>query len=548
MISSRRTAAVTTAALLACLALAPNTAWAEKVGVAAAVNPDAYSSLRGAPEKQLTIGKSIFYNERISTDGSGVVQVLLVDGSTFTVGANSDLVIDKFVYDPGKQSGEIVATFSKGAMRFIGGKISKNADGVTVKTPAGSLAIRGGMFQGSLARGNSIFSFLYGEELTFTGNNGQTHTVYQPGYTLVLDGSTPTIRPTTPADIQSLMAALTNSNTNTAGVQLPGTPEPRQQLAETLSLQQLIADATATRIDDELFRQLLALQNQPPDEPNMPPILSRVGGYGSAFSLSEYAYDADFAVSTSPDDFTFNANTGTAILTLRDIDGNGSVSRGVFEFATRDNPASNLQRATLFDANGEALQTVETTGFMTVEPGAICSGCGFLEWGAFGATVSYFADPESPYARTDQIGPGWWVAADITAARDLPQMGNATYSGKAVGTVAVTGNPYYFTGRGDLDMSWNFAKRSGNLAITNFKLPPSAEYPALNVSGKMSMPGNINRFSGPLSGAVGQTAVTGGANGSFARRAGNPAAGVVGSWGVSSPGGYRATGIFGGSR
>lgn len=82
MIAARRTVTVTTACLFACLALAPGQASAEKVGVAAAVNPDAYSSLSGTPEKQLTIGKSIFYNERISTDSSGVVQVLLVDGST----------------------------------------------------------------------------------------------------------------------------------------------------------------------------------------------------------------------------------------------------------------------------------------------------------------------------------------------------------------------------------------------------------------------------------------------------------------------------------
>ena len=51
------------------------------------------------------------------------------------------------------------------------------------------------MFQGSLAGKNSIFSFLYGDELTFSGNNGQTHTVYQPGYTLDFNGGLPTVRP-----------------------------------------------------------------------------------------------------------------------------------------------------------------------------------------------------------------------------------------------------------------------------------------------------------------------------------------------------------------
>jgi hypothetical protein len=114
---------------------------ADKVGVAAAVEPDAFSSLSGTPNQQLNIGKSIFYNERINTTTSGLVQVLLIDGSTFTVGPNSDLVIDKFVYDPNKKTGQLVATFTKGTMRFIGGKLSKNEGGVKVNTPAGALAI-----------------------------------------------------------------------------------------------------------------------------------------------------------------------------------------------------------------------------------------------------------------------------------------------------------------------------------------------------------------------------------------------------------------------
>jgi hypothetical protein len=71
---------------------------ADKVGGAAAVNPDAFSSLNGAPKSQLNIGKPLFYDERI-----------------------------------------------------LGGKLSKNDDGVTVNTPQGALAIRGGMFMGQIA-------------------------------------------------------------------------------------------------------------------------------------------------------------------------------------------------------------------------------------------------------------------------------------------------------------------------------------------------------------------------------------------------------------
>jgi hypothetical protein len=63
----------------------------QKVGVAAAVKPDATSQPPGGDSSTLKIGKSVVYNERIDTSSSGQVQVLLLDGSTFTVGPGSSL-------------------------------------------------------------------------------------------------------------------------------------------------------------------------------------------------------------------------------------------------------------------------------------------------------------------------------------------------------------------------------------------------------------------------------------------------------------------------
>jgi hypothetical protein len=129
---------------------------ADKVGVAAAVHPDAVSG-----GTQINIGKAIFFNERINTSAQGLVQVLLLDGSTFTVGPGSDLVIDKFVYNPHTNQGQMTASFTKGVMRFIGGKISKNG-GVNIKTPAGAVAIRGSILEAKLAGPSALFCFQSG--------------------------------------------------------------------------------------------------------------------------------------------------------------------------------------------------------------------------------------------------------------------------------------------------------------------------------------------------------------------------------------------------
>ncbi len=252
------------------------TASAEKVGVAAAVQPDAFSSLNGGPRSLLKIGKSIFYNQRIDTTGSGLVQVLLVDGSTFTVGPGSDLVIDKFVYDPNRKSGEVAATFSKGVMRFVGGKLSKNPDGVTVKTPGGSLAIRGGIADLLMQGGKSIIAFHYGVQIKFTTNTGRVYDVWEPGYKIDLSNGSPQISKLTSADMNAIAAGLSAGNgaggggSDTADVN-PGVGGGSQQ-ANNLNSEtsEFISDANQTQIQAQLQNQTEE-QSQQNNQNNPPP-------------------------------------------------------------------------------------------------------------------------------------------------------------------------------------------------------------------------------------------------------------------------------------
>ena len=65
------------------------------------------------------------------------------DKSTLTIGPNSNLVIDDFVYNPNAGGGRFAASLTKGALRFVGGQISHTA-GATINTPVASLGIRGG--------------------------------------------------------------------------------------------------------------------------------------------------------------------------------------------------------------------------------------------------------------------------------------------------------------------------------------------------------------------------------------------------------------------
>ena len=198
------------AAVLIASVVAGNAALAEqKVGVAAAVKPEATSQPPGGDASTLRIGKSVVYNERIDTSGSGQVQVLLLDGSTFTVGPGSSLVIDKFVYNPSSGKGALVANFSKGALRFVGGKLSKNDPGVKINTPAGALTVRGGITTVKVAGPNKLLATLdYGISLSIL-RHGQLQITRVAGDVISINGPGPAvIRSQTMADVNATQAAV----------------------------------------------------------------------------------------------------------------------------------------------------------------------------------------------------------------------------------------------------------------------------------------------------------------------------------------------------
>lgn len=210
--------------LLTAIVLNPTNSRAEtSVGTAAAVNVDAFGTPPGQLRQVKLIGDNVVFNERIETTGSGLVQVLLNDGSTFTVGANSDLVIDEFVYDPNAGSGKLVATLGKGVVRFVGGKLSKKKGGVSVKTPVGTIGIRGGIANLNLNGNDPVFSLLFGDELSFSGTNGANQRIYRPGYSLAVNynagGSS--VRRTTQNDLANVQQGLSSGGGQIGGIQNP---------------------------------------------------------------------------------------------------------------------------------------------------------------------------------------------------------------------------------------------------------------------------------------------------------------------------------------
>ena len=92
------------------------------------------------------IGQDVIFNEHITTTRSGQTQLLFLDESSMTVGPNSDLTIDQFAYDPKSGTGKLAMSATRGLLRYVGGKLSKQDDAVTLRTATATLAVRGGAF------------------------------------------------------------------------------------------------------------------------------------------------------------------------------------------------------------------------------------------------------------------------------------------------------------------------------------------------------------------------------------------------------------------
>ena len=155
-----------------------------KVGVAAAVNQQVTGTPPASPSRTVEIGNDVFHRERLVTNAQGQAQMLFVDGSAFTVGPDSDLVLDEFVYDPTTGTGKLAATAAKGLVRFVGGKLSKSQP-VTITTPTATIGIRGGIAIVSIdeSSGATQATFLFGHEMTVTSANGAIERIARAGFT-----------------------------------------------------------------------------------------------------------------------------------------------------------------------------------------------------------------------------------------------------------------------------------------------------------------------------------------------------------------------------
>ena len=117
---------------------------AARAGVAAAVRGSVLLDRGPEVGSRLESGDPIFLGDVIRTGDQGGLQVMLLDETVFTLGPQSQLVVDEFVYNPNEKGGRLDVRLAKGVFRFVTGKIARDTpENVELKLPVGSIGIRG---------------------------------------------------------------------------------------------------------------------------------------------------------------------------------------------------------------------------------------------------------------------------------------------------------------------------------------------------------------------------------------------------------------------
>ncbi|MBL8706589.1 MAG: FecR domain-containing protein [Rhodospirillales bacterium] len=127
----------------------------QQAGVAAAVRGRVEVAMTaGAVGREVKSGEAIYLGNAVKSGPDSGMQILLLDQTTFTIGPNSEITIDQFVFDPASGSGKVAASVAKGVFRFVTGKVAQtNPNDMTVRLPTGNIGIRGTIAVGSVEPG-----------------------------------------------------------------------------------------------------------------------------------------------------------------------------------------------------------------------------------------------------------------------------------------------------------------------------------------------------------------------------------------------------------
>ncbi len=89
-------------------------------------------------------GEPVFATDTLRTDVDGTVGVTLNDDTRLSLGSNSEVRIERYVYAPGEGAFGMALNFVRGVAAYVSGRMAKLApDSIHLETPAAIVGVRG---------------------------------------------------------------------------------------------------------------------------------------------------------------------------------------------------------------------------------------------------------------------------------------------------------------------------------------------------------------------------------------------------------------------
>lgn len=89
-------------------------------------------------------GDAIFATDTLRTAADGKLGITLKDDTRLSLGPNSEVKIDRYVYEPGEGGLGMVLKFVRGVAVYVSGRMAKLApDSIRLETPTGIVGVRG---------------------------------------------------------------------------------------------------------------------------------------------------------------------------------------------------------------------------------------------------------------------------------------------------------------------------------------------------------------------------------------------------------------------
>lgn len=129
---------------LVCAVATPAAAQERPVAGRIKVSTGSAFIVRDGAQMPAPVGEVLFEADGLRTGADGKVGVTLNDDTRLSLGPNSELKLERFMFTPADSTFGLALKFVKGAATYVSGRIAKLAPGsIRLETPAAIIGVRG---------------------------------------------------------------------------------------------------------------------------------------------------------------------------------------------------------------------------------------------------------------------------------------------------------------------------------------------------------------------------------------------------------------------